>query len=385
MNQLKKTVFIIGIEFDFSKEPRIIQEIYALRGHYHLVGVGRGSHPDMDEFLDITQNLSVLDVFLDKVLKYLKYFLPFLIRFRHRKTLQWIDKIQPDCISAHHLESAILAYSKTNKMIFNSHEFIPKQNDGMLIWKCTKGWMIKTTLPKAFRNTSIMYVEGEAVKEAYLEYFKEIPEMVIIPNATKAIPELKPKEVDPGNIKLVHHGVANIGRGLELFIDLARELGSGYSVHFYLVKSRVFPHYFGQLKDYAKDLTNVFFHDAVPYDDIVPTMNQYDIGLCLFKSNNYHTNYTTVPNKFWEYLASKTPPIIWRQSGMNRICEQHKIGFIVDEITVDDIARVVRLQTTQTIMNEKQKLEDKHKEFAADVTIYPVMREMVNHNISKLS
>lgn len=379
----KKTVFIIGIEFDFSKEPRIIQEIYALRGHFRLIGVGRGPHPDMDEFLDITQDRLALDVILDRILKYLKYFFPFLIRFRHRKALRWIDEIKPDCITAHHLESAILAYSKTAKMIFNSHEFIPKQNDGMLLWKFTKGWLIKTTLPKTFRNTSIMYVEGEAVKEAYRGLYKEMPNMVVIPNATKAMPQLKAKEVDPGNIKLVHHGVANIGRGIELFIDLARELGSSYSVHLYLVQSRVFPHYYNQLKDYAKDLANVYFHEPVPYDEIVPTMNQYDLGLSLFKSDNYHTNYTTVPNKFWEYLASKTPPIIWRQSGMNRICEQHKIGFIVDKITVSDIAHLVREQTVETIMAEKQKLAHKHLEFAADLTIYPVMREWVLQNIHK--
>jgi hypothetical protein len=383
MTPKKKTVFIIGIEFHFSREPRIIQEIYALRGHYRLVGVGRGSHPDMDEFLDITKDLSALDMFLDKILRYLKYFFPFLLRFRHRKVLRWIDEIQPDCISAHHLESAILAYVKTDKMIFNSHEFIPKQNDGILIWKYTKGWMIKTTLPKALRHTAIMYVEGEAAKEAYLDYYKSIPETVVIPNATKAWPELKPSPVDPGHIKIVHHGNATVGRGLETFVDVARKLGPGYSMHFYLVQSAIFPKYYQQLKDYAKDVPTVFFYDAVPYDDIVPTVNPYDIGLCLFKSTSYHTKYTMVPNKFWEYNAARVTPIIWKESGIARICEKYNFGIIADEPTVECIVDVIRRQTVEGLMRDKQRMDEIHNEFIAEKTIYPVMLDCVKRTIEK--
>jgi hypothetical protein len=382
MTAKKKTIFIIGIEFHFSREPRIIQEIYALRGHYHLVGAGRGPHPDLDEFIDITKDRSSLDVFLDKILRYAKYFFPFLLRFRHRKILKRIDELKPDCISAHHLESAILAYAKTDKMLFNSHEFIPKQNDGILIWKYTKGWMIKTTLPKTLRHTAVMYVEGEAAKEAYMDYYKSIPETVVVPNATKAWPELSPVQVDPSHIKLVHHGNATVGRGLETFVDVARILGSGYSLHFYLVQSVIFPGYYEHLKLYAKDVPNVFFYDAVPYDDIVPTMNQYDIGLCLYKSTHFHTKYTMVPNKFWEYIAGRVSPVIWRESGITRICEEYGFGVIAEEPTVDEIVRVIREQSAERIMADKQRMDEIHNEFIAEKTIYPVMLDCVKRTIA---
>lgn len=383
MSEKKKTVFIIGIEFNFSREPRIIQEIYALRGQYRLVGVGKGSHPDMDEYLDITKDRTLVDTFLDSVLRYLKYFLPFLLRFRHRKTLKWIDEIKPDCITAHHLESAILAYVKTDKMIFNSHEFIPKQNDGMLLWKFTKGWMIKTNLPKVLQHTSIMYVEGDAVTEAYLNYIKDLPKMVVIPNATNAWPDLKPKPVAPGNIKLVHHGLAVVGRGLETFIDVARTLGSGYTLHLYLVQLDIFPEYYNQLKVYANDVSNVFFHEAVPYDAIVPTMSQFDIGLCLFKSGNYHTRYTTVPNKFWEYIAARVVPLVSRESGMARICNKHQFGIVAKEPELQEIVKAILDLKTECIYKEKERLDEIHNEFIAEKTIYPVMLDCVKRTIEQ--
>jgi hypothetical protein len=383
MTAKKKIVFIIGIEFHFSREPRIIQEIYALRGHYHLVGAGRGPHPDLDEFIDITKDRSSLDVFLDRILRYLKYFFPFLLRFRYRRILKRIDELKPDCISAHHLESAILAYAKTDKMIFNSHEFIPKQNDGILIWKYTKGWMIKTTLPKALRHTSIMYVEGELVKEAYSDYYKNIPETVVIPNATKSWPELKPVMVNPRDIKIVHHGIAMVGRGLHTFVDVARRLGAGYSLHFYLVPSTIFPQYYEQLKVYAEDAKNVYFYEVVPYDDIVPTVNKFDIGLCLFKSTNFHTQYTTVPNKFWEYVSGRVSPLIWRGSAMARICDNYGFGIIAQEPTVDDIVRAIREQSTNDLMKGKYRLNEIHDEFTAQKTVYPMMLDSVKRTIER--
>lgn len=381
MTVQKKTVFIIGIEFNFSREPRIIQEINALRGHYRLVGVGKGSHPDMDAFLDITKDRTLLDIFLDRLLRYQKYFFPFLLRFRHRKTLKWIDEIKPDCITAHHLESAMLASAKTDKMIFNSHEFIPKQNDGMLLWKLTKGWMIKTNLPKVLQHSFIMYVEGDAVTEAYLKSYKHIPKTVVIPNATKAWPDLKPKPVEQDNIKLVHHGLAVVGRGLETFIDVARMLGKGYSLHLYLVQLDIFPEYYNQLKAYANDVSNVFFHDAVPYNAIVPTMNQFDIGLCLFKSGNYHTQFTTVPNKFWEYIAARVVPLVSSESGMARICNTHQFGIVAKEPEAREIVKALLDLRTEGIYKEKERLDEIHDEFVAEKTIYPVMLDSVKQTI----
>lgn len=369
----KNIVCIIGIEFDFTREPRILQEIYALRGQYHLIGVGKSPHPDVDEFIDITKNKKLLDVFLDKILRYIKYYFPFLLRFRYRRVLKHIDKIKPDCISVHHIESAILAYGKSNKMIFNSHEFIPKQNDGNLLWKLSKGWMINRNLPKVFKHTFIMYVEGDAVKEAYLNYFRNVPKMVVIPNATKAWPDLIPAPVMQKDIKIVHHGLASIGRGLEIFIDVAGILGSGYSLHLYLMKSDIFPEYYNRLKKYSSRFSNVYFYDVVPYDNIVPTINRFDIGLCLFKSGNYHTQFTTVPNKFWEYISARVVPLVSKESAMARICESNQFGIVSEKPEVQEIVKTILDLKAADIFKQKKRLNDLHEQFIAEKCIYPII------------
>lgn len=368
-----KTVFIIGSEFDFSREPRIIQEISALKGKCRLVGAGKGSHPDMDEFIDTTIDRRLIDRFLDLVLIVLKYYFPFLLRFRHRKVLKRIVELQPDTVSAHHLESAYIVGKVATSIVFNSHEYIPRMYDGSRAWRMTKGWLIRQTMSDVLKNTRVMYVESDAVANGYRQKFESLPEIAIVPNASRSHPELTPVTVQEGSpIRLVHHGIASPGRGLEMIIDAARELGKGYRLSLYLVgaDSNV-----RKLKEYARDITNVTFPEPVPFDKIIPVMNQYDIGLCMFRSANYHTLYTTVPNKFWEYLTARVVPLVWSQSAMKPVLDHYGVGFVSPENSVESIVETIKKIDFSQINAQKQKIHDLQGTLTGEYLIDPVIQK----------
>jgi glycosyltransferase involved in cell wall biosynthesis len=370
----KPRVLIVGTEFDFSREPRIIQEILALGDDVELYGAGKGSHPSIKKFLDHTENRSLVDRVLDKLLIILKYYAPWLLRFRHRKLLAWIDEIKPDVVSTHHLESAYIVLDKSNYLTFNSHEYIPRMYDGSFLWRWTKGWLIRRTMPAVLKKSKVMFVESEAVSRNYSNAFLSVPEVAIIPNATRERRDIKPVLTNKAPIKLVHHGIASPGRGLEMMIEAARKLGDKVTLSLYLVGSE---HNINQLKNYAAGAQNVIFKAPVLYDKIVDEMNQYDIGVCMFRSSNYHTLYTTVPNKFWEYLTARVVPLVWDKSAMAEVLNAYKIGLQAQENSVQGIIDAVHAVTLNEINEQKQKIDANSGQFSAEVLIDPVLRRYI--------
>ncbi len=370
----KPRVLVVGTEFDFSREPRIIQEIRALEADVELFGAGKGGHPSMTAFLDHTKDKTFVDHILDKVLVVLKYYIPWLMRYRHRKLLAWIDELKPDVVSTHHLESAYIVLDKAAYLTFNSHEYIPRMYDGSFLWRWTKGWLIKKTMPGILKKSQVMFVESEAVAQNYLQAFSRVPETVIVPNATRERADIKPVLHAHPPIRLVHHGIASPGRGLEMMIDAARQLGSTVTLSLYLVGSA---HTISALKSYASDAGNVFFKEPVPYDTIVDEMNPYDIGVCMFRSANFHTLYTTVPNKFWEYLTANVVPLVWEKSAMARVLNVYEVGLQAQENTVEGIVKLIKSVNMEQINLQKQKIDQISAHFSAETLIDPVIRRYV--------
>jgi len=373
-NPRRPIVLIVGTEFDFSREPRIIQEILALKDQCVLMGYGKGGHPDIDQYVDFTQDRGFVDRVLDIVLVVMKYYVPYLLRFRHRKLLKWMEQIEPDMISTHHLESAYVVVKQANYLTFNSHEYIPRMYDGSWMWRWTKGWLIRNTMPEILKKSQVMFVESEAVAMNYRSSFDQVPQIAIVPNTARWRNDLTPVTVTGHPIRLVHHGIASPGRGLEMLVDAVNELGAGYELSLYVVGSSK---HVSALKEYAHSVANVHFPDPVSYDQIIPEMNSYDIGLCMFRSSNYHTLYTTVPNKFWEYLAARVVPLVWDKSAMATVLNTYQVGLQCSENSVNGIVERIKSVTVADLDQQKQKIDQLQSMISAEELIDPVLRRFV--------
>lgn len=373
-----KTIVIVGIESSFGDEPRIIQVIRGLHGTCRIIGIGPGKpHPKLEEFYRIEPPSDLFGKLFDMLTQVLKFYFPAILRFRYRSVIDIIEDLNPDQIWIQHFESGVLVRNLPQTKFFNSHEYIPLQNNGSFLWRMTKQVMIKLELKKILSGIKVLIVESDAVKRAYQEYDPGLKDIRVIPNTREFHPEIPNREPNPSQIKVVHHGIAAPSRGLELIIDAVGTADARFSLHLYLVHSKRNKDYLNYLKKYASRYNNITIMDPIPYSMIVNEMNRYDIGLCVFRSNNYHTLYTTVPSKFWEYIASGIVPVAWTGSAMAEVLRENNIGLLCDDLEVETLRNLLNSLNHKELSDMKLKIHTKREKFSSEKMIDPVLTDLL--------
>jgi hypothetical protein len=93
----------------------------------------------------------------------------------------------------------------------------------------------------------------------------------------------------------------------------------------YLVRSPRTGRYLEQLKRTAGRTRNVRIVDPVPIDQIVPTMETYDVGLCSIAATNFN-NLHSLPNKFFDSVQAGLAVMIGPSPDMATIVREHDLG-----------------------------------------------------------
>ena len=136
-------------------------------------------------------------------------------------------------------------------------------------------------------------------------------------------------------------------------IDVMKILGNGYSLDIMGMVSSGNESYFATLKQYALQAGNVYFRDAVPFHEIVPTINQYDIGLFLLRPNNF--NYThALPNKLFEFIQAKLAIAVGPSVEMKRVVNQYHLGVVSDDFSAESLASAIKQLDRAAIKQFKQ-------------------------------
>jgi glycosyltransferase involved in cell wall biosynthesis len=84
----------------------------------------------------------------------------------------------------------------------------------------------------------------------------------------------------------------------------------------------------------------VRFVEWVPFDSVVPTVAQGDLGLCLFQASHL-SYYWTLPNKFFEYLHAGIPVLASDFPETKRLVETYELGAVCDPSDPSGIASAV--------------------------------------------
>src|SRR5205823_126992 len=113
--------------------------------------------------------------------------------------------------------------------------------------------------------------------------------------------DLQPSEVHEP-IRILHHGAALRGRGLEEMLRVADLLDDRFTLDFVLVEHT--PGFRDALIDRAKDNPRVRFPPPVPMRELVTLANGYDIGLYLLRPSNFNQLHA-LPNKFFEFIQGR--------------------------------------------------------------------------------
>ena len=250
-----------------------------------------------------------------------------------------------DIILVGNLQLLPLATRIRNKgiIIFDACEYYTKQFSESLYFTLFEYPMRNFLCNEFLTECNQVFTVSEGLKKMYRREFKV--ETTVVRN-TPCKYEFKAKAVLEDNIRLVHHGVANKNRNLENLIAIVKGLRKHFSLDLYLVGSQ---RYIDSLKSLAGDCNRINFKTPVSFEDLVPTLNKYDIGLIFYDSEVFNVRHC-LPNKLFEYIQARIAVAIGPSPDMLCLVEKYKCGFVSEKFTLEAMINTLN-QLTPNMIN----------------------------------
>jgi hypothetical protein len=241
-------------------------------------------------------------------------------------------------------------------VFFDAHEYFPAQRDHWW-WrfknKAYRRWLAKKYLPQAAGMSTV----SKNIARAYQKNYGVDPVLVL---NTPGYTCLEPGKVLPHAIKLVHHGGAIRERGLEELIRLMNYLDNHFTLDFYLLPSS--EGYLEELKALAAVCKGqIDFKDPVPVDQLMDTLNQYDVGVYLISPSNFN-NANCLPNKFFEFVQARLAVAVGPTPDMARLTKAYDFGVVAQDFSAKALADELKMLSATDIMEMKRKADKAARE-----------------------
>lgn len=245
-----------------------------------------------------------------------------------------------DLVVANDVETLPLAFCLPNraKVLFDAHEYAPRHFEDKLMWRIFfqrfNTWLCKKYIPL----TAGMITVGKGLAQEYEKYFHVKP--VVITNANNYF-ELESSPVADTKIKLVHHGIINASRRLDLMIDLIELLDNRFTLDLILLQpdnlSKKTKSYIRAFKDRVNRSGRITLLPSVKSSEIVHMINQYDMGVFLLPPVNFNYK-NTLPNKFFDFIQARLGIAIGPTPEMAEIVKKYDNGVVSENFTPESLA-----------------------------------------------
>ncbi|MFT4536740.1 MAG: hypothetical protein ACJA1A_002910 [Saprospiraceae bacterium] len=309
---------------NLSKDPRVLRQIKALKGSHEIITCGLSSSEiDGIEEFSLLFRPSKLQPLFVRGLNLLR-----LITHSYNR-LTWdnnvfenLSKMQYDLIIVNDPREMSLAVKlKKNqavapKIYFDLHEYFINVDDNKILNR-----MFRSLTDKYQGDADVLSTVSKEIAGLYKNrYFREIK---IITNAGKYY-ELEPQKVG-SNIKMVHHGILNRARKIEEMIDLLQFVDDRFSLDLYLLGTD--KGYLEELKKRASFSNRIVFKEPVAFNQIIPMLSEYDIGLFILSDEVESYKYA-LPNKLFEFIQARLAIAISPNISMKSLVEKYSNGIV---------------------------------------------------------
>lgn len=271
---------------------------------------------------------------------------------------------QFDCILADDIDSVGLALSLNPKYGVHAdlHEYSPREKEDVLRWRLFVApymrWQVRRFVTKAKSSSTV----GQYIADEYQRKFGITPSLVT--NATPYA-NLTPTELHEP-IALVHSGAARDDRFLELMVEAVRRLPNRFTFDLYLTPNN--PAYLEQLRQDVANDPHITVHDAVPYAELIPTLNRYDVGIHLLPPVNFNNKWA-LPNKFFDFVQARLGLVIGPSPEMARLVREHELGYVASDFTVDALVDALKKLDAEQVRRFKSNSHQAAHELSAESTI----------------
>ncbi|MBO3697992.1 hypothetical protein [Roseivirga sp. E12] len=341
---------------DLNYDARVTRQIRWLTENYSVTVVcfsGRKDLPHVKfEEISMTQLTIVRKLGLALALFFKLFGLANKIQHGYFNDLRHLKGF--DFIVANDVETLPLAFqlSTNGKVIFDAHEYAPRHFEDKAWWKLLFApWyhhLCKRYIPAVVGMTTV----SSGLADEYENNYGTRP--LITTNATR-YHDLKPQPISKP-IRLVHHGIINKSRKIEKMVEMMKVLGADYTLDFILMApeyaSSATQEYFDDLKLSIQDIKNVTILPPLSNEDIVPTINKYDIGLFLLEPVNFNYTYA-LPNKLYDFVQARLAIAIGPSVEMTKVVNEYKLGVVSDSFEPNSLAKEIAKLTAEDITKYK--------------------------------
>jgi len=329
---------------DINHDARLVRQINFLKKKYELIVCSYGIPPNVDKFILLPMaKLSILrKAYCGLLLLLRQYSSAYEIMYNYSGFLSSaLVNESYDLIIANDIETLPLAFHlkrNNSKILFDAHEYAPKHFEDKFWWRIFfqpfNIFFCNKYIPKVHGMTTI----GEGLATEYQKNFKIKP--VVITNASVYYDTL-PTNTDSKAIKLVHHGIVNRSRKIELIIGMIDFLPENFTLDLMLIvpgRSSKQLKYLEELKELSKTKTRVRFIEPVTSDKINSVLKNFDLGIILAPPINF--NYSNgLPNKLYDYVQARLGVVTGPTPEIANIVKTNRIGVVADSFTSASMAK----------------------------------------------
>lgn len=247
------------------------------------------------------------------------------------------------------------------------HEWAPEERTHVLSWRLLVSPLMdhlcRTYLPRCAATTTV----AGSIADLYADRYGVRP--AVMRNAAPWA-DLAPSAVDGDTIRLVHSGGAIPGRSLETMLDVADELGNGYSLDLYLVPGGDGGRYLRSLRERASGNPRVRFHDPVPPERLPATLNRYDVGVFWIPPFNANAA-RTLPNKLFDFVQARLAIAVGPSPEMAQVVREHRLGVVSRDFSVAACAESLAALTREDVAGLKGNADAASRElsFATEAAV----------------
>lgn len=337
------TVLVISFS-DLARDPRVNRQIAALRVRHEVVAAGLGASAYGDvAYIDLSTPPRSIPgraaglfwrLCRDHRAVYWKH--P-----ANQRLLARLRNVRADVVIANDARTLPLAVELGAPVVFDAHEYAPDELGDELWWRLATRPLVRWQCAEYIPRAAAMMTVSQGIADAYEREYGV--RATVVRNAA-AFADLAPTDVHRP-IRILHHGAALRGRGLEEMLHLADLLDDRYVVDFVLVEAS--PGLRDSLVARAAGNPRICFSPPVAMSALVPMANRYDIGLYLLQPNNFNQLFA-LPNKFFEFIQARLALAIGPSPEMARLVRQYGCGVVASDFTPEALAdELNRLDATQ--------------------------------------
>lgn len=274
------------------------------------------------------------------------------------------DNLDPgewDVVLANDVETVPLALTlgAAHGVHADLHEYTPKlrtENPKWMRWLSPYyRWLCRRHVSRASSWTTV----GQGLAQQYQRDFGFLPGVV-----TNAAPYWDlPLTPVSAPLRLVHSGAGLRNRKLDIMLDAVALARNEFTLDLYLTPND--PPYIDELISRGADVGGIRVHDPVPYDELIPTLNRYDVGVFVLPPVNFSYRWA-LPNKIFDFIQARLAIVVGPSPEMGSIVAGHRLGLVAADFTAQSLADALDTLTADAVTMYKSASAAAATELNAD-------------------